>query len=213
MLCGRCVRLIGVPVDEVDLTRRTGRRDRIVLNEERRTVLCLADSRRHGRWRFAPFAPPFRHAPRFAISLARLLGLGLFVCGPMRIEQPVQQDFGDDHEDRGVRVHATIAGHEADLLAPKAPAFGRRLQLGELLLGERDQRRRVVDRLTGVQRLIRRRFGDQRLPRPRRRTHHHAVVGIKPRQQRLLLNGVRRIWQCVEIVQSQFITSDVLGGR
>ena len=42
------------------------------------------------------------------------------------MQQPIEQNLGDDHEDAGVGVDAAIAGDEADVVFTKAPADGPR---------------------------------------------------------------------------------------
>ena len=45
---------------------------------------------------------------------------------PVRVEQAVEQDLGDDDQDAGVRVDPAVAGDQADVVAREAPAHGRR---------------------------------------------------------------------------------------
>lgn len=56
------------------------------------------------------------------------------------VQQAVEQHLGDHHQHVGVGVFGSVAGDQAHLVAAKAPALGAVLQLGEFLLGERDQR-------------------------------------------------------------------------
>ena len=79
------------------------------------------------------------------------------------MQEPIEQDLGDDDQDAGVGVDAAVAGDQADVLRREAPADGRGLHLLELLLGQGDQRRGVVGDGAGVQRLEQGGLGDQRL--------------------------------------------------
>ena len=81
----------------------------------------------------------------------------------LRVEQAVEQDLGDDDEDAGLGVDAAVAGDEADVVGLEAPAHGRLLHLVELLLGQRDERRGVIDDAAGVQGLEEGGLGDERL--------------------------------------------------
>ena len=124
------------------------------------------------------------------------------------MEQAVEEDLGHDDEHPGVRVLAPVAGDQADVIRVKAPANRRRLHLAELLLGERDQRRRVVGRLAGVQGLEQRRLGDERLARARRRADQDALVGGKPGQQRLFLDRVGLVGELLEIALGDVVARE-----
>ena len=97
-----------------------------------------------------------------------------------RVEKAIEQDFGDDHEDASVRVDAPVARHQADIFRLEAPALGAGLHLAEFLLGQGDERRRVVGDLSRVQGLEQCCLGDQGLAHTGRSAHEHALVGGKP---------------------------------
>ena len=122
------------------------------------------------------------------------------------MQQPVQENLGDDDEDARVRVDLAVAGDEADVIGLEAPAHGGGLHLGELLLGQCDQRRRVVGDGVRVQRLEQRRLGDQRLAGAGRCTDQHALFGREPREQCFFLHRVRRVGELLEILHREFGT-------
>ena len=80
----------------------------------------------------------------------------------LRMQQAIEQDFGHDDEDAGVGIDAAIAGDEADVVGLEAPAHGRFLHLVELLLGQGDERRGVINDAAGVQCLEESGLGDER---------------------------------------------------
>ena len=118
---------------------------------------------------------------------------------PLGVQQAVEQNLRHDDQDAGAGVDLAVAGHHADVFALEPPPLRHRLHFLELLLGQRDQRRRVIGRGLRVQRFKQCRLGDERFPRPRGRAHQHALLGHEPRQQRLFLHRVRRVRQLVEV--------------
>ena len=118
---------------------------------------------------------------------------------PVRVQQPVEQDLGDDDQDAGVRVDLAVAGDQADVVAREAPALGGRLHLLELLLGQGDERRRVVGGAAGVQGLEQGRLGDQRLAGAGRGADQHPLLGREPGEQGFLLHRIRRVRELVEV--------------
>src|SRR5262249_18634723 len=100
-------------------------------------------------------------------------------------EDAVPQDLGDDDLHRGVPPHLVVARREPDLVGAEIG-----LELAELLLGERAQRRRVHRGLPLRQRLEDRRLGDERLARSRRHGDEHALAR-EDVPQRPLLRRVR----------------------
>ena len=97
------------------------------------------------------------------------------------------------------------------VFATESPAFGQGLHFVELLVGECDQGRRVVNRRAGVQRLECGRLGDQRFPHAGRGTDQHPFARLEPRKQCLLLHRVRRKGQLVEILERQLVAIDDSG--
>ena len=100
--------------------------------------------RKHGEREFpddAPFrigeAVEFVHHDRADLAEIKRLG----------VQQPVQQDFGDDDEDPCVAVDAPVSRHQTDGLRGKTPTDRGLLHLAEFLFGERNQRRGVIGRL------------------------------------------------------------------
>ncbi len=125
------------------------------------------------------------------------------------MEQAVEQDLGDDDEHARVRIDAAIAGDQAHVLGPEAPADGVFLHLAEFLFGQRDERRRVIGRGGGVQRLVQRRLSDERLAGASRGADQHAAFGGEPRQERVLLHGVGRVRQLGEIFFGKLVARGI----
>ena len=42
----------------------------------------------------------------------------------LRMQQPIEQNLGDDDQDAGVGIDAAIAGDQADVVGREAPAHG-----------------------------------------------------------------------------------------
>jgi hypothetical protein len=125
------------------------------------------------------------------------------------MQQPVEKNLGDDDEHGGVGVHAAIASDQADVVSREAPADGSRLHLLQLLLGEGNQRRRIIGPPTGVQGLKEGCLGDQRFAHPGRGANEDALIGREVGQQRFFLHRVGRERKLIEIERSELIA----GGR
>ena len=106
----------------------------------------------------------------------------IFEVKRLGIQQPIEQNFGDDHQHGSVGVGSPIAGYQTDLVCRKSPADGRLAKLDQFLVRQCDQRRRVVHSFAGPQRLVHRGLGDQRFPRPCGGTHQHSLLVRKIRQ-------------------------------
>lgn len=72
------------------------------------------------------------------------------------------------------------------------------MELAELLIGQRDQRRGVVETLPGVEGLEDGRLGDERLAHPRRDGDQQAALRLEPGQQGLLLERVQFVRDAVQ---------------
>ena len=129
---------------------------------------------------------------------------------PVRVQQAIEQDLGDDDEDAGVRIDLAVAGDQADVVAGEAPPHGGRLHLLELLLGQGDQRGRVVGDAAGVQCFEEGGLGDQRLAGAGRGADQHALLRREPGQQGFFLHRVGRIRELVEVGGGQFVAGGLL---
>ena len=70
-----------------------------------------------------------------------------------RIQKAIEQDLRNDDQHACVGIDAPVAGHQSDVFRLEAPALCADLHLAEFLLGESDERRRIVGGLLRVQRL------------------------------------------------------------
>ena len=96
------------------------------------------------------------------------------------MQQAVEQDLGDDHQDPGVRIDFSIACHQTNIVRGKPPLDDCFPHFVVLLVGQRDQRRGVVGLLAQLQRLEHCSFGDQRFSGTRRGTDENSLLGRKP---------------------------------
>ncbi len=87
------------------------------------------------------------------------------------MQQSVEQNLSDHDQNFCIRIDAAVARHKPHVICRKAPPHSGRLQLLEFLIGERDERRRVISRAAQFQCFEHGRFGDQRFSRPRRRAN------------------------------------------
>ena len=124
---------------------------------------------------------------------------------PVLVQESVEQDLRDDHEHLRLGVDLAVAGDQSDGVSGEAPALRGGLHLVEFLLGQRDQRGRVVGDAARVEGLEEGRLRDQRFARAGRRADHHALVGGEPSQQRLLLHRIGRVGQLLEVPGRQFV--------
>ena len=97
-----------------------------------------------------------------------------------RMQQTVEQDLRHDDQDPRVGIDPPIPGDQSDIVRAKPPPDRQLLHLVELLVGQRDQRRRVVGDRAVVQGLEQRRFRDERLARAGRCADQHPLLGGEP---------------------------------
>ena len=122
------------------------------------------------------------------------------------VEQTVEQNLGDDDQHLGVRIDFVVACDESHIFRLKSPTDGGFLNLLKLLIGQRDQRRRVVSRLSGMQSLEQSRFRNQSLTHPGRSRNKHSLFRVKPLEDGVFLNRVRLVRNLIQKLQSDFIT-------
>jgi hypothetical protein len=91
---------------------------------------------------------------------------------PARVEH-VSEDLGGHHQDRGARVHLHVTGEDAHVVGAELAA-----EVGELLIAERLQRRRVGEAAAVGERTMDGELGHQGLPRPRRRRDDDGLALI-----------------------------------
>ena len=133
-------------------------------------------------------------------------------CGDIReverlgMQQAIEQDLRDDDQHAGFGIDSAITGYQTHIVRAESPAGGRRLHLAKLLVGQCDQRGRIVRDLTRVQRLKQSRFRDQRLAHAGRGADQDPLFGGEPGQQRLFLYRIRLVRQLVEVHRRQLVT-------
>ena len=121
------------------------------------------------------------------------------------VQQAIQQDFGHDDEDASVRIDAAVAGDEADVVGLEAPAHGRFLHLVELLFGQGDQRRGVINDAAGMQRLEKRALGDERFAGAGGSADEDSLFGGEPGEKSVFLDGIRRVRKLREVAFGQVV--------
>ena len=153
---------------------------------------------------------PHDAALRF-IKIVELIhhdGTDMIEAKDVRMQQAIEQHLGHDDENRRIGVDCPMARHEADRLARVAPALDGILQFDQLLIGEGDQRRRVIHARAGAESFIDGRLGDEGFARARRRRQQDAAVTRGPCVHCLFLHRVRRVWQTLEVIEDDFLTCD-----
>jgi len=98
--------------------------------------------------------------------------------------EDVAQDLGGAHDERRPRVDPALAGEQTHGVLAEAA-----LELPELLVGERLQRRRVPGGRAATEQRGNRLLGDPGLPTPGGGHHEHVVVG--KRRERFPLKACR----------------------
>ena len=124
------------------------------------------------------------------------------------LQQAVEENFGDHHQDGGLGVDPAVARHEADLLGSSSPADDTFGQLAEFLLGERDERRGVVHPPAGPQRFVDRRLGDQRFARARGGRDQDAFGRLEPGEQGPFLDRVGNERELLEVREGQLFARE-----
>ena len=121
------------------------------------------------------------------------------------VQQAVEEDLGDDDEDAGVGVDAAVAGDQADVVGAEAPANGGGLHLLEFLFGQGDEGSGVVGDGACVQRLEEGGLGDEGLAGAGGGADEDALLGAEPGEQGVLLHGVGRVGQLVEVARGEVV--------
>ena len=121
------------------------------------------------------------------------------------LHQSVEQYLSDHNEDGSIRIHAAIAGDEADAAGGIAPSDSGFLNFCQFLIGQGDQRGRVIALLTRPQRFVNGCLGDQCFSGSGGSANQHTLFASEPGQQRFLLDRVRRIQKSIEVFGSERI--------
>ena len=110
------------------------------------------------------------------------------------VQQSIQQNLGNDHQDLRTRIHFPVTRHQANFIRVKSPLNDFLPDLTELLIGKRDQRRCVVSLLAKLECFVECGFGDQRFAGSRRSTNKHTLLFSEPCQQSFFLDrvGIKR---------------------
>ena len=98
------------------------------------------------------------------------------------VQQSVQQNLRDDDQNLRARIHFPVSSHQANFIRIETPLDNFLLNLAKLLIGQRDQRRRVVNLLTELECFVECGFGDQRFSGSSRRTDEHTLLLGEPRK-------------------------------
>ncbi len=102
----------------------------------------------------------------------------------------IQQNLRDDDPDECVGVLLAISGDQSDGTAGKPPGFGLVLEFAKFLIGERNERSRVIKPFLRGERFINGCLSDEGFPHAGRCGYQDTAFRFKPGQQGFFLKRI-----------------------